>query len=280
MQKIAIGALALLTLALAATNARHQNRERLLEERLAAAERKSKRKPAAAPPVERAPDPVADVPAPVFAPAPAPAPEAPVPASVTLQEKINPPYLRLNTASLEWPAASFSSQVDMLSSGIVFASSETDLNLSEPQRAAIERLREVQRAQSQEVEQAIRNLLTPEQQARYDSSRNVQHLWIGKTDVTEPLNLNGLRGGYLGVSGGDASGGGAEVTNVLPNTAASAAGLQNGDVILEVNGESIAGLSALSETIRKTGEGFAATLRIRRAGVEFIQGVQLGGASK
>jgi S1-C subfamily serine protease len=149
--------------------------------------------------------------------------------------------------------------------------SDDDLNLTDAQRAGIDRFRELQAAQTQEFEQAIRNLLTPEQRQKYDGRPGLRTYWLGQVEHT------GLRAGFLGVSGNDASGGGAEVTQVFPETAASASGLQAGDVILDVNGQPIPGLSALSETIRKTGEGFAATLRIRRGSVEFVQGLQLGG---
>jgi S1-C subfamily serine protease len=66
----------------------------------------------------------------------------------------------------------------------------------------------------------------------------------------------------------------------MPNTAASAFGLQQDDVILEFNGEAIPNLSALSSKIKESGEGSPAILRIRRGGNEFSQSIQLGAQSK
>jgi len=66
------------------------------------------------------------------------------------------------------------------------------------------------------------------------------------------------------------------VTQVFPNTAAAAFGLQKDDVILEVNGQPVPHLAGLSEKIKEGGEGLPVVLRIRRAGNEFTQSVQLG----
>jgi S1-C subfamily serine protease len=70
------------------------------------------------------------------------------------------------------------------------------------------------------------------------------------------------------------------VTQVVPNSVASKLGFQKDDVILEFNGEAVPTLAALASKIRDVGEGSAASLRIRRNGTEFYQGVQLGGLSK
>ena len=63
---------------------------------------------------------------------------------------------------------------------------------------------------------------------------------------------------------------------MIPNTVASALGLQAGDVILEVNGEKIANSSALSAKLSGSGEGAPVSLKLRRGGSEFYQGAQLG----
>lgn len=271
MQKIAIGMLSLAALTLAAMNARHQERERILEERLAAAEKKSKRKP---PPVQAAP-----------AESPAPVPVAAPPASAVAAETAPPTVVPAVAPAPKIAEALDYAKVLAFDSGLmktsfVMTDPEAELNLTDAQRGAIDRLRELQSSQTREIdertEQAIRSLLTSDQRQKYESRNTpkLQTYWLGQVEYS------GLKPGFLGVSGGDASGGGAEVTNVIANSAASASGLLAGDVILQVNGEPVAGLGALSETIRKSGEGFAANLLIRRGGVEFIQGVQLGGASK
>jgi S1-C subfamily serine protease len=106
---------------------------------------------------------------------------------------------------------------------------------------------------------------------------------VGETTfdpAEEPRTASGLKQGYLGISGGDAEGGGARVTQVFPNTAASALGLQKDDVILEFNGETISNLAALSAKIKESGEGFPVVLRIRRGGNDIFQNVQLGALPK
>ncbi|HZE96906.1 MAG TPA: PDZ domain-containing protein [Planctomycetota bacterium] len=86
---------------------------------------------------------------------------------------------------------------------------------------------------------------------------------------------SGQRPGFLGISGNDAKGGGVEISAIMANGIAGAAGLQPGDVILAFNGEAVAGLADFTRRIRESGEGAPVSLRIRRNGVEFVQGVQL-----
>jgi S1-C subfamily serine protease len=62
----------------------------------------------------------------------------------------------------------------------------------------------------------------------------------------------------------------------VPDSVAILSGLRPDDVILEYNGERIDTLAALTNKIRDDGEGSPVSLRIRRDGVEFYQGVQLG----
>jgi len=90
-----------------------------------------------------------------------------------------------------------------------------------------------------------------------------------------PLLESGPKPGFLGVSGSDAPGGGARVLRVVENTAASGAGIRAGDVIVEVNGEPIADYPALVARIRDAGQGSELQIKLRREGVEFLQGVRL-----
>lgn len=101
----------------------------------------------------------------------------------------------------------------------------------------------------------------------------------GKSLVTvapEPESGAGPRPGFLGIQGEDVPGGGVKINAVVPYSVAGASGLQPEDVIVEVNGERIDSLASLTTRIRGAGEGAPASLRIRRNGVEFYQGVQLG----
>lgn len=263
MQKIAIGVLSLAALMLSAMNARHRERERILEDRLAAAEKKSKQKPPPAPlPIE----PPAPAPDPAAAPQIRAAPPEATPPAVTPAPRI--PEILDDAKAVAFDAG-------LMRTRFVLAAPDADLSLTDAQRGAIDRLREMQFSQTREIEdrteQSIRGLLTAEQREKHDARRlpAVQTYWSLQVEQTD------LKPAFLGVSGSDAAGGGAEILNVIANTGASASGLQRGDVILQVNGEPVAGLAALSEKIRMTGEG-AANLMIRRGGVQFVQGVQLG----
>jgi membrane-associated protease RseP (regulator of RpoE activity) len=209
MQKTVIGVLVILVLALLGFNTRLQERERLLEERLAAAERKRTPRPSPAP----APEPASVV----AEPAPLPPP------AVAWTETIKPPA----------PAASTSAE-RFLQSSIKAVELKVEGNA----------------------------LTFPAQVLTLQSE--------------EPLLPEGRKPGYLGISGGDAQGGGAQVTDVYPNGVAGAAGLKSGDVIVEFNGASVQGLADLARRVRESGEGAPISLRIRRDGAEFYQGVQLG----
>jgi len=226
MQKTIIGVLVLLLIALLAFNARLQERERVLEERLAAAERKRTPKPAPAPTPE--PAPVAAEPA---RPAPTPAPaavvkvEAPKPAPATER------FLQGNLKALA-------------DGRLVVEPGQFQLTMQEG---------------------------VVEGKAVYSSI-----LSLAPQQAQEPALPEGRKPGYLGISGGDAKGGGAQVTSVFENGVAGAAGLKDGDVIVEFNGESVQGLADLARRVRETGEGAPVSLRIRRDGSEFVQGVQLG----
>jgi S1-C subfamily serine protease len=80
----------------------------------------------------------------------------------------------------------------------------------------------------------------------------------------------------MGMTGIDAPGGGALVTQVFPYTAATHAGLREGDTVIEFNGQTVSTLAALFQSARNAGEGMPIILRIRRAGVDLFLGLQLG----
>lgn len=153
---------------------------------------------------------------------------------------------------------------------------DAELGLTEAQKAAIDALRRERDARIQELhatsEAAIRNLLTPEQLAKRDAAAPQVQVELTEAELAP----SGRPPGYLGIAGENAPGGGARVNQVFEGTSASRLGLRAGDVILGFDGEPLADLNALSRRIRETGEGFAATLRIRRDGLEFDQAVQLG----
>lgn len=86
----------------------------------------------------------------------------------------------------------------------------------------------------------------------------------------------GPRSGFLGIMGVDVPGGGVEIQGVVPDSVAVRSGLRPGDVLLEYNGEPIDTLATLTSRVRSGGEGSPVSLRLRRDGVEFYQGVQLG----
>lgn len=230
MQKTIIGILSILLVALLAFNARLQERERILEERLAAAERKRTPKPAFAEAAAGRPVPM---------PAPEPPAAAPAPAAVVKVEAPKPA-----------PAT------ERFLQGNLKALADGSLGV-EPQ--------EFQRTLQEGVLDGRTVYFT-------NKSLALQAL----QQAEAPALPDGHRPGYLGISGGDAKGGGAQVTSVFANGVASAAGLKDGDVILEYNGESVQGLADLAKRIQQSGEGAPVSLRIRRDGSEFYQGVQLG----
>lgn len=231
MQKTIIGGLVILVIALLAFNARLQERERVLEERLAVAERK--RAPKVAPAPEPAPAPeVVSTPM-----APPPAAAAPTP----------PPAIAQVASSKPSPAT------ERFLQGNLKALADGTL-VVEPQ--GFQLTMQEGMIEGKAVYSAV--------------------LSQGVQQVEQPALADGRKPGYLGISGGDAKGGGAEVTSVFDNGVAGIAGLKNGDVIVEFNGESVQGLADLARRIQQSGEGAPVSLRIRRDGNEFVQGVQLG----
>lgn len=236
MQKTIIGVLVLLVIALLAFNARLQERERVLEDRLAAAERKRAPKVAPAPIAEPVPASEAvSTPPPAVAKVEDPKPPAPAPT--------RPPAVAQVGSTWPTPATQrfLQGNLKALSDGSLVVEHE-GFQLT---------------TQDGALEGKAVLTLTPQQ-------------------VEQPLPADGRKPGYLGISGGDAKGGGAEVTSVFDNGVAGIAGLKNGDVIVEYNGESVQGLADLARRIQQSGEGAPVSLRIRRGGNEFVQGVQLG----
>jgi hypothetical protein len=297
MQKVFLGILGLLALCLATANARLQSQSRSLEERLAAVEKNMLRTtppragllaPKLAPPAEEASFAASESlarPRPA-SPSTAPATSAAAaidPAKLQSSEPASEP-LQLSGKSL-----TFTLKDDQAT--LVRVGGDEDLGLTQAQKKVVAELRKNSETQTQaytdmilrieeQTEQSIRQVLSPEQLAKYDAQHPAV---VGATTfdpVGEPKTSSGLKQGYLGISSGDAEGGGARVTQVFPNTAASALGLQKDDVILEFNGETVANPSALSGKIKESGEGFPVVLRIRRGVGEFFQNVQLGAFPK
>jgi hypothetical protein len=284
MQKILIGILGLLVIYLAAVDVRLQQQARRMEERLAAAEKRPARAATAAnltgapsaPPAESDPLPPS---------ATIPSQAAPSLASVAADPvKVEAPAPASEPLQLAGKELTFTLNGDQAT--LVRVGGDEDLGLNATQLKAVAELRKSRDLQTQsyseliqrideQTEQSIRSLLSPEQLEKYDA-QHPQTVTATTFDPQVPQTLSGLKPGYLGISGADAEGGGARVTQVFPNTAASAFGLQKDDVILEFNGQPVPQLSALSGMIRETGEGLAATLRIRRGGNELYQSVQLG----
>ncbi|HEV3028057.1 MAG TPA: PDZ domain-containing protein [Planctomycetota bacterium] len=297
MQKVFVGILGLLVLYLATANARLQSQGRVLNERLAAAEKKvlriapakgvlpaSKLVPAtkepSVDPSESSAGPQVDSPS-----------AAPVGSTAAV---INPAEFQGSKPASEplqlaGKSLTFTLKDDQAT--LVRVGGDEDLGLTQAQQKAVAELRKNGETQTQaytdmilrieaQTEQSIRQLLSPEQLAKYDAQHPAV---VGETTfdpAEEPRTASGLKQGYLGISGGDAEGGGARVTQVFPNTAASALGLQKDDVILEFNGETISNLAALSAKIKESGEGFPVVLRIRRGGNDIFQNVQLGALPK
>jgi hypothetical protein len=82
--------------------------------------------------------------------------------------------------------------------------------------------------------------------------------------------------GFLGITGVNATSGGAEVTEVLPGSPAAAAGLVAGDRITGVNGVPIIGMGQLANVIAATPPGTQLTLQVDRAGSTLTLTATLG----
>jgi hypothetical protein len=291
MMRALAAVLFLVVLFLTAKNARLADRERILEEKLALAE--ARRNPLAKVAVDLEPAPLAQPPA--SAPRPEPRSEPPLPpaqggaARATTDILRQPPVGAQESAvtlNNHGGAAFFALQDGALSFSL--APNDENLGLSASQKQAIDQLRTLRDARTQayrdeiariesQTDASIRQLLDPEQLAKYDTRGNGTAQVQVSVAQEDPALPSGLSPGYLGVSGEDVQGGGVRLGSILENTVASAAGLKPGDVILEVNGERIPNYAALAAKVRSSGEGSPALLRIQRGGSEFTQGLQLGG---
>jgi C-terminal processing protease CtpA/Prc len=296
MQKVSIGILVLLVLFFAAANARLSERERALEDRLAAQEFRKLSRGAVATPVPAAQAARASL-APVPQLVARPETAAPAPTAVPPSAPASPAgatVIHQAEAYVVQALANAETAVDQIVRAKLWSfngkRAEQDLGLSESQKTAIEELKrtrdlqtQVYKDQIQGIEQgtdlAIRQLLTPEQLQKYDAqphelTLNGERLTIYAAQ--QELVSEGPKPGYLGVSGSAASGGGVQIDEVMKESAAQTYGLQPGDVILECNGFEIKDLQGLSLQIQKTHEGSPAALKIRRGGTEFTQSVVLG----
>jgi hypothetical protein len=290
MQKVFLGMLGLLVIFLAAANVRLQNRERTLEQRLAAAEKKLPRRV----PIDPEPAPLTEAPTIVIAASVAEPKSAPAQAGSTVKtpassatDSAKLPVKEVVTDALALAGKTLTFTLEKDHVTLVRAGGDEELGLTEAQRKAIDELRKNRDVQASaysdmiqkidnQTEQSIRQVLNPDQLAKYGAQHNPDLDVQTIVQSEEPKTASGLKPGYLGISGGDAPGGGAQVTQVFPNTVASGLGLQKDDVILEFNGEAVPSLSALSTKIKESGEGFPVTLKLRRGGNEFFQSFQLG----
>ena len=97
--------------------------------------------------------------------------------------------------------------------------------------------------------------------------------------VTERI-VNGLslENGFLGISGQDPTLGraGALVIEVVPNSPASQSGLEQGDLIINVDGSPILGMSELAARVRLTSPGTQISLGVLRNGEEISITIVLG----
>lgn len=227
--------------------------------------------------------------------------EAPSPAAAAYRS--TPPAPAFQAAGIPAPApkpapgavkagVQTSRPLDLQLTGATFSllKRDDDLGLTEAQKRAIEGLRSTRDLETQvyrdliariegNTEEAILQVLDPAQRAKYLAPQSVALVAAPVAD-SSPVESAGPRPGFLGISGGDAAGGGVQISQVFPNTAASGSGLAAGDVILEVNGQPVAGLADLTSKIQATDEGTPVSLKVRRGDSEFYQGVQLGPRAK
>lgn len=301
MQKAALGILALLALYFAAANARLADRGRQLEARLAALEKAKPdaalrtHEPAALPIREELPARASAV-KPVAPPATAatrlPAAASPPPSGKAAPQDVQGANARayLGRALAEVQALAADAKHQWMT--LKMNPDDAELGLSDHQKGIIDGLRKNRDLQTQpyrnqiqsiedQTELAIRQVLTPDQQKKYDGQATPQvDLQLTPQVLADDAAPQGPRPGYLGVSALDSGGGGATISQVMPNSAASALGLAAGDVILEVNGQATSSYADLATKIQAAGEGAPVTLKVRRNGTEFYPTGQLGARPK
>jgi PDZ domain-containing protein len=269
MQKLAIAVLAVLVLFLLAANVRLQDRRTALERKLSGLESR----PSVSRPVrceqEPVPEPPVAPPTPVAVAAPPPA-----------RAEAAAPVLDATKNFLARALTDAQAVVGHVRFWTTAAPSDDDLGLTKDQKAALEELRRVRDLQTkghqdqikaieEQTEAAIRQVLTPDQLAKYDAQNQAQ------VDTFEVEAVPTNRG-YLGVSGVDADGGGARLSQVFDKSAAAETGLKADDVILEFNGDKVANYGDLAKKIQANPVGTAVMLRVRRGDAEFFQAVTLG----
>lgn len=268
MQKTIIALLILLVLGLSAALVRVQDRERRMEERLAAAEHVRPSKPASPlPPPPEEPVVPSHARDPVEPKAPASKTQTPPSTPTEPMQVLSNGPVKMTYSRMSWA----------LPSELRLTDAQKKMILDLRRSAELQTLayRELEQKIEAQTEEAIRGLLDPQQLQAYDAMKSPQMVQVYTPPQEEPLP-SGRRPGYLGITGLDAQGGGVQLTSVQPGTVAGYSGLQAGDVILEVNGEKVASYSDLATRVRQSGEGGPVTLRIRRGASEFYQGVQLG----
>lgn len=286
MHRILIGILILSVLYFAADRARLQDRNRFLEERLAARTERPQR-PAPLRETGEAPVPDRPMAAPAAAPSnPDPGPAAP---SATVTPVDLAPLVRAQEAITGTLGAIQTAAKDVQA---VFQLIEpkdplTGLDLQPWQKGAVDAAQAARDAKvaayekaiqlaCEEAEQAIERQLTPEQRAKYDLAKNAsREVQIVQDPVADPASA-GPPPGFLGIQGANAAGGGVAFTDIIAGTAASSAGLLAGDVLLEFNDQKVADYASLVPLIRAQPQGSPVNLKIRRNGAEFTQAVLLG----
>jgi serine protease Do len=98
---------------------------------------------------------------------------------------------------------------------------------------------------------------------------------VATREIPRPRRLPVSSGGYLGV-GLDMEAMAAKITEVLPDTGASKAGLKPNDVILSLNGRDLEGIDKFMETLTGLKPGETVKLRVKRGDQEIDFEATLG----
>ena len=81
---------------------------------------------------------------------------------------------------------------------------------------------------------------------------------------------------FLGVAGNTVEATGVEITNVVDDTAAERAGLEEGDLLIALDGESVTSFNGLKTTIQSRPVGQTVDLTVQRDGTEVHLAATLG----